>query len=135
MMDIGDAASDRILDWNHAEIDIAGGQRREAILEGRAGHRFMIRIGFAAGEMRIRPRFALENDLFLGHFAQPVAYAAVGLQTSQPESTPATCNPEPPGRRGFPVHRGNLAAPGKLRNGASPAGIPRCCIVASYWLV
>ncbi len=67
MMDVGDAAGDRILDRDHAEIDVAGAERGEAILEGRAGHRLVIRIGFAAGEMRIRPRFALENDLFLGH--------------------------------------------------------------------
>ena len=67
MMDVGDPAGDRILDRDHAEIDLAAGQRREAILEGRAGHRLVIRIGFAAGEMRIRPRFALEDDLFLGH--------------------------------------------------------------------
>ena len=67
MMDVGDAAGDRILDRDHAEIDVAAGERGEAILEGRAGHRLVIRIGFAAGEMRIRPRFALEDDLFLGH--------------------------------------------------------------------
>ncbi len=66
-MDVGDAAGDRILDRDHAEIDIAAGERGEAVLEGRAGHRLVVRIGFAAGEMRIRPRFSLEDDLFLGH--------------------------------------------------------------------
>jgi hypothetical protein len=67
MMDIGDAAGDRVLDWNHAEIDVACDERREAILEGRTRDRLVVRIGVAAGKMRVRPRLALENDLFLGH--------------------------------------------------------------------
>jgi hypothetical protein len=71
MVNVGDAAGDRVLDRDHAEIDVAGGERGEAILEGRAGHRLVIRIGFAAGEMRIRPRFPLEDDLLLGHDPLP----------------------------------------------------------------
>src|SRR5512135_1496824 len=67
MMDVGDAAGDRIFDRNHAEVDVARGQRREAVLEGRAGHRLVIRIGFAAGEMRIRTRLSLKDDLLLSH--------------------------------------------------------------------
>ena len=71
MMDVGDAAGDRILDRDHAEIDLAVGQRSETILEGRAGHRLVVRIGLAAGDVRIRPRFSLENDLFLAPYAYP----------------------------------------------------------------
>src|ERR1700690_4240083 len=71
VMDVGDAAGDRIFDRDHAKIDIAAGERSKAILESRAGHRIVIRIGFAAGEMRIRPRFPLENDLLLGHGLLP----------------------------------------------------------------
>ena len=59
-------------------------ERGEAILEGRAGHRLVIRIGFAAGDMRIRARLALENDLFL---AMPAALQAFVTQTAAFEST------------------------------------------------
>ena len=38
VMDVGDAAGDRILDRDHAELGLAGRDRREGILEGRAGH-------------------------------------------------------------------------------------------------
>ena len=67
MMDVGDAAGDRVLDRDHAELGLAGSERAEAILEGGAGDRLVIRIGLAAGEMRIRARLALEDDLFLAH--------------------------------------------------------------------
>src|SRR6185437_4355145 len=93
MMDVGDTAGDRILDWNHAEIDIAAGERGEAILKGRARDRLVIRIGFAAGKMRVRPRFALENDLFLGHRRrlQPVPLRGPSTR-SQPSSARALAN-------------------------------------------
>ena len=91
VMDVGDAAGDRILDRDHAEIDLAGGERGEAILEGRAGHRLVVRIGFAAGEMRIRPRLALKNDLLLGHVIplSCVPYADISGRVNRPSSSRA----------------------------------------------
>ena len=62
MMDVGDAAGDRVLDRDHAEIGVARAQRRERVLEGGAGHRLGVRIGLADGEVRIRARLALEYD-------------------------------------------------------------------------
>ena len=37
VVDVGDPAGGRVLDRNHAEVPGAGRERREAILEGRAG--------------------------------------------------------------------------------------------------
>src|SRR5665647_1270200 len=54
------------------ENSIAGAERGKAILEGRAGNRLVVRIGFTAGEIGIRARFALEDDLFLGHTLCPL---------------------------------------------------------------
>ena len=71
VMDVGDAAGDRILDRDHAEVGVAGAERGEAVLEGRAGHRLVVGIGLAAGEMRIRARLALEDDLLLRHASPP----------------------------------------------------------------
>jgi hypothetical protein len=38
MMDVGDAAGDRILDRDHAEIGFARGDRGQRVLEGRQGN-------------------------------------------------------------------------------------------------
>src|SRR5215813_6874122 len=67
MMDIRDPSGDGIFDRNHAEIDVAGHKRGEAILERRAGHRLVIRIGFATGQVRIGAHLSLKNDLLPGH--------------------------------------------------------------------
>ena len=80
MMDVGDAAGDRILDRDHAEIDVAGNERSEAVLECRAGHRLVIWIGFAAGKMRICARFSLKDDLLLGH-VPPSSLTCIRTQT------------------------------------------------------
>ena len=45
-----------------------------AVLEGRAGDRLVVRIGFAAGDVRIRPELALEDDLFLATLASCDAF-------------------------------------------------------------
>ena len=84
VVDVGDAAGDRILDRDHAEIGLAGDKRRKAILESRAGHRLVVRIGLTAGEMRIRARLALKNDLLLGHVSPCRAFRT---QTLAVEST------------------------------------------------
>ena len=67
MVNVGDAAGDRIFDRDHAERDFARADRCEGVLEGRARHRFVIRIHVVGGEMGIRSRLALEHDLFGCH--------------------------------------------------------------------
>src|SRR4029077_16665063 len=67
MMDVSDPSGDRILDRNHAEIDVAGNKRSEAIFESRAGHRLVVYIGSPTGQMPTCPGLSLKNDLLLGH--------------------------------------------------------------------
>ena len=62
MMDVGDAAGDRILDRDHAEIGLARGDRGQRVLEGRAGQRLGVRIGLGDGDMGIGAGLALECD-------------------------------------------------------------------------
>src|SRR4029079_19253720 len=75
MMDVRDSSRDRILDRNHAEIDVAGNKCSEAVLESRAGHRLVNWIGFATGKMRICSRLSLKDDLLLVHV--PPRFACV----------------------------------------------------------
>ena len=63
IMNVGDAAGDRIVDGDHGEHGFAILHRREGVLEGAAGERLMIGIGFQAGNMRVGPRLALIGDL------------------------------------------------------------------------
>ena len=65
MMDVGDAARDRILDRDHAEIGLSGRDRSERVLKGRTGHRLRIGIGFHDGDVGIGARLALERDFQL----------------------------------------------------------------------
>ena len=65
VMDVGDAAGDRVLDRDHAERGLAACHRGEGILEGRARHRLVVGIGLAAGEMRVRAGLALKEIFFL----------------------------------------------------------------------
>ncbi len=67
VVDVGDAPRDRILDRDHAKVDVAGDKRGKAIFEGGAGYRLVLGIGFATGKMRIRPRFSLIDDLLFCH--------------------------------------------------------------------
>ena len=62
MVDVGDAAGHRILDRDHAEIGLARADRGERVLEGRAGQRLGVGIGFDDGEVGVRARLALECD-------------------------------------------------------------------------
>ena len=71
VMDVGDAAGDRVLDRDHAEIGLAGGDRRQRVLEGRAGQRLASRIDLARGDMGIGAGLALERDFQLGHVGHP----------------------------------------------------------------
>ena len=86
MMDVGDAAGDRILDRDHAEIGLAGAERGEGVLEGRAGHGSASGIGLADGEVRIGAGLALEDD-FLASLLMAVGtrYCAA---SQRPSSVP-----------------------------------------------
>ena len=94
MMDVGDAAGDRILDRDHAEIGFARGDRGQRVLEGRAGQRLGVGIGFDDGDMGIGSRLALECDFqLLGHArlvsaAQVLASMPRAVSRSAGVSTP-----------------------------------------------
>ncbi len=64
MMNIGDPAGERIVDRNHPEHGATGAHRGKGVLEGRTRQRLVARIGFVAGDMRIRAEFALECNFF-----------------------------------------------------------------------
>ena len=64
VMDVGDAAGDRIVDRDHGERGAAGAHRRERVLEGRARQRLVAAIGLHAGDVRIGARLTLERDFF-----------------------------------------------------------------------
>ena len=66
MMDVGDAAGDRILDRDHAEIGFPRGDRGQRVLEGRAGQRLGVGIGLDDGDVGIGARLALERDFLFG---------------------------------------------------------------------
>ncbi len=78
VMDVGDPSRDRVLDRDHAEIGLAGRDRREGVLERRAGQGLGVRIDLADREVRIRPRLALECD-FLG-----IGHGRSGTRTPDP---------------------------------------------------
>src|SRR5262249_31612312 len=70
MMDVGDAAGERGLDGNHAQLGVAGGDPRKATVRGGGGHGLGPREDFADREVRIRPRLALEyNSVGLDHLS------------------------------------------------------------------
>ena len=59
MVDIGDAARDGVLDWDHRVVGVAAFDSRNGVLERRIGDRLEIGIGFARRKMRIRARLTL----------------------------------------------------------------------------
>ena len=63
MVDVGDAAGERILDRDHGELGLALLDRGEAVLEGRAGHGLVVGIDLLAGEVGVGSGLALEHDL------------------------------------------------------------------------
>ena len=62
VMDVGDAAGDRVLDRDHGEARFARLHRLQRVLERRAGDRFQVGERLAAGEVRIGARLALIDD-------------------------------------------------------------------------
>ena len=62
MMDVGDAAGDRVLDRDHGEVGLAGLDRVEGVLEGRAGQRLHAGKHVAAGGVGIGAGLALEGN-------------------------------------------------------------------------
>ena len=71
VVDVGDAAGDRVLDRDHAEFGRAVLQRREGVLEGRAGQGLEVGKIVGAGDMRIGAGFALIGDDLLRHGSLP----------------------------------------------------------------
>ena len=71
VMDVGDAAGDRVLDRDHGEVGLAGLDRVEGVLEGRAGQRLHFGIHVAAGGVGVGAGLALEgNPVGLGWHGQ-----------------------------------------------------------------
>ncbi len=62
VMDVGDAAGDRILDRDHCVARLALLHEADGVLEGRARHRFASRIHFIAGDVGVGAGFALVGD-------------------------------------------------------------------------
>ena len=65
-MDIGDPSGDRVFDRDHGEFSRAVLHGREGVLEGRARQRVQVRKVLGAGDMRVRPRFALISNGMCG---------------------------------------------------------------------
>ena len=93
MVDVGDAAGDRILDRDHGEIGRALLDRGEAILEGRAGNRLGLGIDLAGRDLGIGAGLALENDRFFGlwpsHRLHPFFGAWLSARTGKREALSA----------------------------------------------
>src|SRR5499426_4188192 len=84
VVDVGDAAGDRVLDRDHAEVRLAGGDHRQRVFEGRTRHRLAARIGLASGDVRIGARLALKHDLLRLTHARPVTTDSAGAATRIP---------------------------------------------------
>ena len=68
VVDVGDAARERIFDRDHGELGRPVLDRGKAVLEGRAGHGLVVGVDLLAGEVGIRSGLALEHDLLgTGH--------------------------------------------------------------------
>ena len=90
MVDVGDAAGERVLDRDHAERGDAVGDRGQRVLEAGAGQRLHIGIDVAAGDMGVGAGLSLVGDLHsVFPFREPVAcfgkvggriYAAMSLR-------------------------------------------------------
>ena len=69
VMDVGDAAGDRVLDRDHGEPRFARLHRLQRVLERRAGDGLEVGERLAAGEMRIGAGLALIDDARRGRLA------------------------------------------------------------------
>ena len=67
MVDVGDAAGDRVLDRDHGELGLALVHRREGILEGRAGQRLPIGIDLRQAMWEFAPGSPWNDDGLGGH--------------------------------------------------------------------
>src|SRR5882672_5261546 len=64
MMDVGDAADQRILHRDDHQIGIAAFRRFDGVFKGWLGDRSSVRNGFAGRQIGIGPGLALEGDAF-----------------------------------------------------------------------
>jgi hypothetical protein len=79
MVDVGDAAGQRILDRDHRQPGIAGADRGEGILEARARQRLQLRKRRPAGEVGIGAGQALEGDGLVGFALRGFGGQGAGL--------------------------------------------------------
>ena len=87
-MDVGDAASDRVLDRDHPKFGRPVLQRREGVLECGAGERREVGVCVDTSDVRIGPWLPLIGDCaFLNH-ARPGARMARARSRSSGASTP-----------------------------------------------
>ena len=63
VVNIGDAACNRVLDRDHSKIGLAGFDRIERVLKRAVGHGLKVWKRLFARDFRVRAAFALECDL------------------------------------------------------------------------
>ena len=118
VVDVGDAAGERILDRDHRDVGLALLDRGEAILERRARQRLGVGIDLAAGQVRVRPRLALERHQFrLGCHRLPSENRGDVAQCRRPGVTLADGRPRPPAER-LPAGPRRCPPQGQGRGGA-----------------
>src|SRR3954463_4422522 len=88
MVNVGDPASDRVLDRNHGKLGLAVGNGRERVLESRAGQGLVVGPRFRAGDVRVGAPFTLEGDASR-HDAALAAMMARARSRSAGVSTPS----------------------------------------------
>ena len=111
VMDVGDAAGDRVLDRDHGEARLARLHRLQRVLERRAGDRFEVGKRLAAGEVRVGARLALVDDALGGRFGHR------GIMRWSGSCWPRTRAAEVVGGRSMPLPSGGPQAvtPRRLR--------------------
>ena len=62
VVDVGDPAGDRVVDRDHRQVGLAALDRREDVLERRAGQRLQVRVVLAAHLVGVGARLALVGD-------------------------------------------------------------------------
>src|SRR5688500_19662215 len=79
MMDIGHASRDRVLDRDHGEIGLAGLDRVEGVLEGRAGQGLHPGIHVPARGVGIGAGLALERNAvgLFGRHVQALSFESI----------------------------------------------------------
>ena len=135
VVDVGDAAGDRVLDRDHRQPGVAVADGRERVLERPAGQRRQLRPGRAAGQIGVGAERALKRDdaIRVGRGRRVRRAAVIGPAPPAWRGLgpdPLACRPRAaPYRRRrrrcacrSPAH---AAAPGARAARARPAGVRR----------